>query len=110
MVADSRELLRLRIRGIVGIQNGFGRPDTYVSIYRCVSASFYDAAHREGIEGGLTNLRRPWPGAIHQGKRGSCILQNLFVRLIEVLVSRMLIEKGMHARRCTHRDVLTTVV
>ena len=40
MVADSRELLRLRIRGVVGIQDGLGRPDTYIAVYRCVLAIF----------------------------------------------------------------------
>ena len=38
VVADSRELLRLRIRGVVGIQNGLGRPDTYITVCRCVLA------------------------------------------------------------------------
>ena len=38
VVADGRELLRLRIRGVVGIQNGLGRPDTYIAVYRCVLA------------------------------------------------------------------------
>ena len=40
VVADSRELLRLRIRGVIGIQNGLGRPDTYIAVYRCVLAIF----------------------------------------------------------------------
>jgi hypothetical protein len=111
MVADSRELLRLCVRGVVGIQNGLGRPDTYVAVYRGRVSSIRGCSASRGMsQDGLTNLRRPWPGAIHQAKRGSCKLQSLSVRLVGLNVSNTVMEEAKYARRCTHLDVLTTVV
>jgi hypothetical protein len=47
VVAYSCELLRFRVRGIVGIENGLGGPDAYVTVCRvCVSSNLGNSASR----------------------------------------------------------------
>ena len=49
MMAYGRELLGLGICGVVGFEDGFGRPHAYISIYvMCVLAVCWGAAHRVG--------------------------------------------------------------
>jgi len=46
VMADSRELLRLGVFGVVRVQDSFGRPDAYVAVCMFLSVKMASKAHR----------------------------------------------------------------
>ena len=79
VMADGCQLLRLRIFGVSRVEDSLGRPYSDVSI---CGGSIYgvlgDGASRgSSAASGSTNLQQQLLTAVHQARRGSCILRSL---------------------------------